>query len=392
MKTCLYCLGSCIDFLSSITTFIVTAYQFTFSNEFKPRLFRHLSFWIFYYIYTIVTSMPGISSKILSDPELYKSATQETLYYLPVYLFSVYFSLYFILPGFLSKKNILFLLLSVCTLLLIAYIGSSVITRHILFGNITADPQDVQTVSMIKGTGEQLIIAGTAIIIKTIKYYYLRDEEYKKLSVQRIYHQLDMMKMKLEPAILLGTLKNIYLDISRDGKNAPKMILQLSDLLSYILYDTDANQVPLKKEINLIHDYTDLKKSIFGDRLNAEVQISGDMNHHTISPLLLLPFLHLSLPNEIQNALESYNSGININIQDTLFEFSVKSNLPFPGNGNHTSKSMLDNALQNLSLKYPNRHLFSLEEIDNGFTLYLELKLNSNETDHLAGLDTQSIT
>jgi Histidine kinase len=369
----------------------VTAYQFTFSNEFNPRLSRHLSFWIFYYIYTIIINLPGISLKILSDPELYKSATQEALYYLPVYLFSVYFSLYFILPGLLSRKNIFFPLFSISALLLIAYTGSSLITRYILFHNIIADPQDIQTVSMIKGTGEQLIITGSAISIKTIKYYYLRDEEYKKLSVQRIYHQLDTMKMKLEPAILLGTLKNIHLDIINGGKNAPKMILRLSDMLSYILYETDTNQVPLQKEINMVHDYTGLKKSIFGNRLRTNVQVTGDIDHHTISPLLLLPFLDLSLPGEINNTQELCNSEIHIQIQGALFEFSVKSNLPFPGNENHASKNLLENALQNLSLKYPDRHLFSLEEIENGFTLYLELKLSTQENGQFTDPVLQSI-
>jgi len=352
----------------------LTAYQFTFSNEFKARLLRHLSFWAFYYLYTLITLLPGISYQVLTDTEFYKSATLEALYFLPVYLFSVYFSLYFILPGFLFRKNFLFLGISICILLLVSYITGHLITRFIIFSDVHADPQEIQTVSMIKSVGEQLTITGAAISIKTAKYYYLRDEEFKQLSVLRIYHQLDRMKMKLEPAILLGTLKNISLDIDQGGKYAPKMILQLSDMLSYILYETDASLVPLNKEINLIQDYTGLKKSIFGKYLDVEVSISGDLIGYSISPLILLPFLHLSLPYEMHDGPAFVHSEINIEMTDSLFLFSVKSNLPFPDH-HPVSKSMLDNALQNLEIKYPDSYLFSLEEIENGFTLFLELKL-----------------
>jgi sensor histidine kinase YesM len=361
----------------------VTVYQFTFSNKPNTRLLRHLSFWIFYYIYTLLINLPGINSKILSDPEFYKSASLEALYYLPVYLFSVYFSLYFVMPRFLAKRNFIFLLISFFTLLLITYTGSYLITRYIVFDHVPADPQDILTVSMIKGVSEQIIITGSALSIKAITYYYQRDEEYQNLSIQRIYHQLDMMKMKLEPAILLGALKNIHLDINNGSKNAPKMILQLSELLSYILYEADVKQVPLKKEINMLQDYASLKKLIFGSRWKAEVRISGDIDHQMITPLVLLPFLELALPQEIQHADEHYSSGIDILMNESVFLFTAESNLPFPGNGNRVSAKMLENALQNLRVKYPDRHVFRLEEIENGFTVYLELKLNTVQAAHL---------
>ena len=213
----------------------MTTYQFVISNRLAPRTSRHLAFWLFYYIYTILISLPVINSKILADPEIYRSASLEALYYLPIYVFSVYFSLYVIYPKFLASKNFLFLLATLLLLLLITYNGSNYITRHFFVTDSNADRQDILTISMIKGIGEQIMITGTAISIKALKDYYLRDEEYKKLMVQRIYHQLDIMKMKMEPAILLGVLKNIHADIQSGGLSAPKMILKLSDLLSYTL-------------------------------------------------------------------------------------------------------------------------------------------------------------
>src|SRR5258708_33660007 len=83
--------------------FILTMQQFIFSNNIKLRLARHLAFWGIYYIYTVFTNLPDVKIKTLTDPQLYRDALFDALEFLPVYLFSVYFSLYFVLPKYLAK-------------------------------------------------------------------------------------------------------------------------------------------------------------------------------------------------------------------------------------------------------------------------------------------------
>ncbi len=248
--------------------------------------------------------------------------------------------------------------------------------------NINADDQDILTVTLIKGIGEQIIITGSAISIKVLKDYYLRDEEYKRLMVQRIYHQLDMMKMKMEPAILLGVLKNIHDDIKRSGHSAPDMILKLSDLLSYILYESDARHVPLRKEINMLHDYSSLKELIFGNRLEPKFEISGDFDHQTITPLILLPFLELTFPKENDGGLEYFCPEISIQIRESDFQIKIDTNLDLADNKNGSKNPVLENALQNLVINYPERHVIKIEETEYGFSIHLKLNLNNHSAMH----------
>jgi hypothetical protein len=360
----------------------VTAYQFTFSNEVKPRLFRHLAFWFSYFAYTVILNIPGLSMKILTDPDLYKSALLEAVYYLPVYVFSFYFSLYYILPKYLNKRNPVFLILSLLFLLLITFTGTYFITSHFVFHGINADTQDILTVFMIKGNGEQLIITGTAVSIKIIKDHFLREEEFQRLTVQRIYQQLDMMKMKMEPAIILGVLKNIQADIEQGGKKAPAMILRLSDLLSYILYESNEKRVLLKKEINMLIDYTRLKELIFGDRLSTAIQISGEADHQMVVPLVLLPFLEFCFPGETGDIRESFRTELNIRLENNSFQFTCQSSLPYPGINHPAEKTILENALKNLQLQYPERHTIRLRKSPEGFEVFMELKLDSRSDDN----------
>ena len=229
---------------------------------------------------------------------------------------------------------------------------------------------------MIKGIGEQIIITGTAISIKALKDYYLRDEEYKKLMVQRIYHQLDIMKMKMEPAILLGVLKNIHADIQTGGQSAPKMILKLSDLLSYILYESDARHVPLKKEINMLHDYSGLKELIFGNR-RTDFQISGDFDHRLLHRLYCYPSWNYPSPKKGRQP-GIFLSEINIQIHESDFQFRVHTNMNFPGVKEQLDSPIFENARQNLLINYPDRHTMKIEETEIGFSIYLKLNLNNH--------------
>ncbi len=355
----------------------MTAYQFTFSNQVKPRLLRHLFFWIAYYTYTFLINLPGINSKILSDPELYKSVLTEATIYLPVYIFSVYTTLYFILPRYLANRNFLFLLLSMITLLAVTLYGSYLITLNWVIDKSSTDIQDLITVAGIKGLSEQAVITGSALIVKTSKDYYLRDEAYQKLTVQRIYNQLEMMKLKIEPTILLGVLKNIHTDINNGGRHASQMILLLSDLLSYILYETDANLVPLKKEINMLIHYTRLKELTYGNRLKLAIQISGEIKDQMVAPLVLLPLIELAIPQEMDHPNDQIISEIDIYITEPSLIFSAKNNLPCPGIKNPGAQIILENAIQNLQVNYPGRHLLKSEDSAPGFTAHLELTLNN---------------
>ena len=355
----------------------MTTYQITFSNQFKLRLYRHLFFWFCYFLYTLLINLPAINFQTLTDTEFYKSVLTEATAYLPLYLISVYLALYYILPKYLANRNLVFLLVSLIALFLLTITSSYLITKYFIFRNTTSDPQDILTVSMIKGISEQIIITGSALIIKISKDYYLRDEEYQKLRVQRIYNQLEMMKMKIEPSIFLSVLKNIHSDIKNDGGHAPQMIILLSDLLSYILYETDVKLVPLKREINMLKNYTSLKELIYGQRLQSAVQITGVVDNQLVAPLVLLPFIELAIPQETDDPTENIISEINIELFDSRLRLKTKNNLLFPDNENHGSKTIVKNALLNLHTKYPGGHTMHVDSSAGGLTTFLELKLIS---------------
>lgn len=359
----------------------MTAYEFIFSKKIAIRIARHLVFWGMYYVYSIINNLPGISGSVFLNPQLYSDAFRIAILYLPVYLFSVYVSLYFILPVYMAKRSFLFLAISFFVVLIITFSSGYIISKVFIFekSNWRWDVLDVITLALKKCISEQMIITGSAIILKIIKDYYLKQQENEKLSIQKINHQLEMMKMRMQPQIFLGCLKDIYEDINCGYVYAPEMILKLSDLLSYILYEGELKQVPVKKEINMILDYLGLKKLTYKDKLDIRFETSGEMNTCVVTPLLFLPFLEMPFAAQVESFDKAFVIDISIKMVESTLYFSLKTNIP---NSqlvkNNVTSSILDDVRKKLEIIYFRRHKMYFDCYADGFTITLEVILNPN--------------
>lgn len=346
------------------------ANEFIFSNKLKYRLARHLAFWGMYYIYTVLNNLGGVKAENFADPFLYSNAFYQVLRFLPVFMFSVYFSIYFILPNYLAKRNISFLILS-SLLLVVVTISAIYIISKIIY------PQwnelDIITLTIRKAQGEQIIVTGSAIIIKIMKDYFLKQRESEKLAVENTRNNLQLLKMQMHPRILFGCLRNIYNDIDAGTLYAPEMILKLSDLLSYLLYETESNQVSLNKEVKMIQTYADLKKLEYKNKADIYFEISGDMNDYYIMPGLFLPLLELGFV-RFEDAEDPLSVSIELKIVASKFYFTLKNNsqgnkiIKMPAT--HTTLDSIKRRLQIFDL-----HKFKLETHSTAYGLDIVLQL-----------------
>jgi two-component system LytT family sensor kinase len=181
----------------------------------------------------------------------------------------------------------------------------------------------------------------------------------------------------MEPNILLGVLKNIQADLTGSGQYAPAMILKLSDLLSYFLYETDIRLVPLEKEMNMLMDYTGLKKLVFGDQLVLQIEVSGDFTDLMISPLVILPFLEMSMPISAPDSSDYFYSDIKIHLVESRLELIINTIFPIRAHSISFTEKYLEDANRNLQVRYPDRHVIKFEEIGNGFHLFMNLHLDT---------------
>ncbi len=206
----------------------------------------------------------------VTDPYVYSGSLEDWLYFLPACLFSVYFSLYFILPVYLNKRKLSFLIISVLFLSIITLAYCYFISATFYSDN---SESITWTETLLKWRGLP-VIAGSALIIKIMKDYFLKQQESEKLAIENVNNKLQLLKMQMHPQILFDCLHEIYLDIEAGTIDAPERILQLSDLLSYSLYEAGSEEILLDKKIKMITNFRELKNKSIQRTENPEDEYS----------------------------------------------------------------------------------------------------------------------
>ena len=93
---------------------------------------------------------------------------------------------------------------------------------------------------------------------------------------EQISTELQLLKAQVHPQLLFNTLNNIYSFSLERSPKTPGLILKLSSLLSYMLYDCKTGEVQLEKEIEMMKNYIDLEKERYGDKIDVSVNIVGN--------------------------------------------------------------------------------------------------------------------
>src|SRR5690606_21266049 len=158
----------------------------------------------------------------------------------------------------------------------------------------------------------------------------------------------------------------------KKANETPEIILKLSNLLDYLLYQSDKPFVLLSDEINHIEDYIELEKMRFHDTLTIKFDVSEYSNDIKIPPMLLIPFVENSFKHGkiIDGKLKIL---INIEINQELLLFSIKNSSDPPINNNNNHGIGLKNIKKRLKLLYKDNHTLKIENTTHWFEVDLSL-------------------
>lgn len=337
------------------------------------KFLLHTVFWIgVYFFYTYFLG--------------YGSNNTEYIYLFSAFLMPVtialsYISIYYLIPRYvLTKKYIQFIVYSVSTLIISIY----VIVTSILFGLTYSSDLITDRISPITKT-IPFIILGVYLVVLVVVSINLVMHNYKSIiknedlknriletQLKLKEQELNYLKSQIHPHFLFNTLNTLYGFAIKKANETPEMILKLSNLLDYLLYQSDKPFVLLSDEINHIEDYIELEKMRFHDTLNIKLNVSEYDNDIKIPPMLLIPFVENSFKHGkiIEGKLKIF---INIEINQELLLFSVKNSSDPPNNNNNSHGIGLKNIKKRLQLLYKDNHTLKTENTANGFEVDLSL-------------------
>ena len=200
-----------------------------------------------------------------------------------------------------------------------------------------------------------------------------------RVQQEKATAELQLLKAQVHPHFLFNTLNNIYSFSLDNSPKTPELILKLSSLLSYMLYDCKTDEVRLEKEIGIMKNYLDLEKERYGNKIEISWNVSGDIKDKFIAPLLLLPFLENAFKHGASEQIEKPWLGVDISVKnDTILYKIVNSkneNVEESKNG-----IGINNVKKRLELLYQGK--YELKINDEGSFYVVSLMLVFSDTVH----------
>jgi LytS/YehU family sensor histidine kinase len=178
---------------------------------------------------------------------------------------------------------------------------------------------------------------------------------------------------------LFNALNNINAYSLAGSPRAPEMLLKLSDLLSYMLYECDKPLVPLEKEIEMMKEYMALEKIRHHDNLEMEVSVKGELSGKKISPFLLLPFIENSFKHS-SNMMEKSWINMEIRTEGNCFSMKLISGMAseIPGQPEIHANGLVD-VQKRLTLLYPEKHELRIGTEQEMLIIFLSIQLEEKE-------------
>lgn len=339
------------------------------------QLLLHATFWIavlFFYTYFFSFGSKDISY-ILSF----------SLFLMPITMATTYVSIYKLIPEYLiTKRYLSFVIYSAYTLIISTYL----IVISIFFGLVYLSNFESEEMAPISKNLLFVAIAVYLVVIvvsafkilksnlKIAKQTKILETKILETQLQLKAQQLDYLIMQIHPHFLFNTLNTIYAFSLKKSNQTPDVILKLSNLLDYILYQSNKPVVPLSDEVNHINDYIALEKMRFRDTLQVDFNLDAVNELTTIPPMLLLPFVENSFKH---GALLNGQLRIEIHLEVTpkFLNFSI---LNTHRQDSEISQGIgLNNIKKRLALLYPNTHQLKIFNEPDHFKVDLKLSTHA---------------
>lgn len=204
--------------------------------------------------------------------------------------------------------------------------------------------------------------------------YYLtwrwltNEKEVQELRSTKLATELAFLKSQLNPHFLFNTLSNIHsLAYTGSAQTAPA-VLKLSDMMRYMLYDSDATKVDLEEELNYLRNYVDLQQMRSGTGASIGLQITGNTAGGRLAPLLLIPFVENIFKHGDLGAGQHATVIIDSESQKLSFYAKNKVAKHDPGTASGIG---IANTRRRLALLYPHRHLLDIRQKDDIYEVRL---------------------
>ncbi len=290
-----------------------------------------------------------------------------------------YINLYLIIPITIDKRKF-FLWMIACLIIVLSFVAIKygfMFYMHKLSGlKMMAKDKEMFFNAPSQTLISTFLTNGFFVFLSTVYKFtvdwFFNEREKSDLEKQSLTAELAFLKSQINPHFLFNSLNNIYSLAYQKSDATPDAILKLSEIMRYMLYESNDNRVSLEKEITYLKSYIELQKLRFRGNVHVTLEVEGQINNQQILPLILISFVENAFKHGLATD-EKWPIYINISVFEDKLLFTIKnrkSNL----NKDQTGGIGMVNVKRRLDLSYPGNYKLTIENKEEDY--YSELYLN----------------
>jgi len=223
--------------------------------------------------------------------------------------------------------------------------------------------------------GYTFLLLLTATSLALIKELFKQQQVVYEIAYEKIRLELSHLKSQVQPHFFFNTLNNLYTLSLQKSPSAPIMIANLSEIMRYVIYESEQEKVELDREINFMSKYIELERIRHGNPDVIEFAIQGDPTLHQIEPLLFLPLVENCFKHALQQNLKDNKVKIFMAIDEEELTFQTSNKIdPYLEKSTEPGGIGLNNVSKRLELLYPQQHTLIVEQYEDVFEVILTLK------------------
>jgi two-component system, LytTR family, sensor kinase len=350
-------------------------------NNIIVRILFHIGGWVLMYL------LPPL---VLQTEVRLPSNFGDFMYWIIVIVF-FYVNYLWLIPHYLSKRKFAVYFLFIFMMLAFTYSANEMYIRHVHKVEAAKRGEDNRNGNepprrkypRFRGYNSALFcfaVLALGTSIRVTENWYDNEKQRKEMENQKLGAELSLLKSQINPHFFFNTLNSIYSLAIIKSDRTPEAVLKLSEIMRYIIYDTERKLVPLSKEIEYIANYIELQRLRLPEDIKVKFQTDIGEGESVIEPLLLLPFVE----NAFKHGVDIEKRG-KISIIITLAGNELKLHVENPlidkdvNLYNGSSGVGMSNTLKRLKLLYNDNFTFSAGPVKSNFVVNLILKLKENE-------------
>lgn len=242
---------------------------------------------------------------------------------------------------------------------------------------IAGMPAFIFVMTLRKALFSAFLILLASGFIKTALEWFKTQRRQEELEKEKLNAELDFLKQQVNPHFLFNSLNSIYALTQRKAEEASEAVMQLSQMMRYMIYESNTSEVVLAKELDYLDSYMNLKKLRLSHQVTVHYEVTGDITGLYIEPMLLIPFIENAFKHGVSYT-EKCDIHIKINVGQRKLDLLV-SNKIYRHENTEPGGIGLSNVTKRLDMLYPgHQHLLNIIQENNKYTVSLSLQLKDS--------------